>query len=78
MARIKSVIEGFDWKKKKTKVLFKKKLTEKILQNMDAVWNNILEIKEKENYRNYKIKIDESANIILSAEVVEGEHFEKI
>ena len=25
-----------------------------------------------------KIKIDESANIILSAEVVEGEHFEKI
>ena len=76
--RIKSVIEGFDWKKKKTKVLFKKKLTEKILQNMDAVWNSILEIKEKENYRNYKIKIDESANIILSAEVVEGEHFEKI
>ena len=31
-----------------------------------------------EIYRNYKIKIDESANIILSAEVVEGEHFEKI
>ena len=76
--RIKSVIEGFDWKKKTTKILFKKKLTEKILQNMDAVWNSILEIKEKENYRNYKIKIDESANIILSAEVVEGEHFEKI
>lgn len=76
--RIKSVISGFDWKNKSNKILFKKKLSENVLQNIEPVLNKITDIKIKEGYSNYKVKIDDSANIVLSAEIKVNEHYDAI
>lgn len=76
--RLKDVISGFDWKHKSNKIIFKKKLTENVLKNMDPIWEEISKIKKKEDYSKYKIRIDESGNLVLSAEVKIGEHYKGI
>lgn len=76
--RIKKVISGFDWKNKGHKILFKKKLSENVLQNMDVVLRKISDIKTNESYSNYKLKIDDTANLVLSAEVKVNEHYNAI
>ena len=76
--RIKSVIKGFDWNKKGSKVLYKKKLTESNLSNMDLFLKEIEKIKEKEGYESYKVKIDDASNLILEADVQSGEHYNAI
>lgn len=76
--RIKSVIDGFDWKKSGTKVLYKKKLTEANLSKMESFLKDIEKIKVKEGYESYKVKVDDSSNLILEANVSEGEHYEAI
>ena len=78
LPRIKKAIDGFDWNKKGTKLLFKKKLTEKNISKMDDFIEHIEKIKGKEGYEKYKVKIDESSNLILEAEVQAGEHYEGI
>lgn len=76
--RIKKVISGFDWKNKGHKILFKKKLSENVLQNMDVVLRKISDIKTNESYSKYKLKIDDTANLVLSAEVKVNEHYNAI
>lgn len=76
--RIRKVISGFDWKNKGNKILFKKKLSANVLQNIDVVLRKISDIKTNESYSNYKLKIDDTANLVLSAEVKINEHYNAI
>lgn len=76
--RIKKVISGFEWENKGTKILFKKKLSENVLKNIDAVFQSISDIKTRENYKNYKLKIDDMANLLLLAEVSKKESYPAI
>lgn len=76
--RIKKVISGFEWENKGTKIFFKKKLSENVLKNINPVFQSISDIKTRENYKNYKLKIDDMANLVLLAEVSKKESYPSI
>ena len=76
--RVKKIIEGFDWQNKGTKILFKKKLSEKNLSQMSSYLEEIEKIKKSEGYDEYKVKIDDASNLILEATVASGEHYKAI
>jgi len=76
--RIKDVIYGFDRKNKGNKILFKKRLSESVLKKIDPILEKIEEIKENEPYSNYKLKIDDTANLVLSTEVKANDHYNAI
>lgn len=78
LPRIKKTIKGFEWNKKGTKILFKKKLTEKSLYNIDEHLSKIEDIKKEHGYEKYKVKVDSSSNLILEASIESGEHYKGI
>ncbi|MET2735454.1 site-specific DNA-methyltransferase [Staphylococcus epidermidis] len=78
LPRIAKVISGFDWQSKGSKVLYKKKLTEKNLTRMTDFLMDIEKIKNEHDYEKFKIRIDDNANLILEAEVKSGEHYNSI
>lgn len=76
--RIKKVIEGFESNFKNKKILYKKKLTAKNLCNVPNYLEEIEEIKKKEEYTKYNVRIDSKNNVILEAEIQKGEFIEPI
>lgn len=76
--RIRDVILGFEFQHKIQKNLFKKRLTINSLKNIDSLWEKIDCIKSKKEYDDYKIKIDNNANLNLIANIKSKEIYKGI
>lgn len=76
--RLQKTIEGFEAKNKNKKILYKKKLTEKNLSRMPIFLDEIEQIKKNAGFEKYKVKVDDSGNLILESEVQVGEIYQPI
>lgn len=76
--RLKKVNSGFTWAKAGKKILFKKKLTEKNLKQMDEFLSSIEKTKKQEGYEKYKVKLDDMGNLVLEADIKENEKYNPI
>lgn len=73
--RIKNIIQGYTYQNKKSKELFKKKITPKNLDSLQDINIKIEKLIEKGEYSSYKTRIDEKNNLILEGHFAKGEEF---
>lgn len=76
--RIKKTINGFEAKQENKKILYKKKINEENIFCMPSFLEEIEQLKEETGYKEYKLKIDESSNLVLESKIQETEMYQPI